>query len=433
MFTLPHQKSFAAIQKIFFMDCDAAKRYISKLCETIEETDVKYQSFLPEANREKRLLYEVEELFRKFPYEKPPLFGIPVGVKDIFHVDGFLTRAGSALPPEVLKDQEAKVVTQLKNLGALILGKTVTTEFAYAEAGPTRNPINIDHTPGGSSSGSAAAVRLGFTPLALGTQTIGSITRPASFCGVFGFKPSYGRIAADGVIPFSPTADHIGFFTNNIDDTITTAALLCNDWKQINNENNYKPVLGLVGGAYLKQAEPEIVQAMLDWLDELSDKGFIIKQFDLFKDIEKINVIHRDLIAAELAMVHEHWFAEYEELYRPNTRKMILQGKNTTIGRLHEARLSCKQWRNQVMKIQAENGIDVWLSPAATSYAPKGLSYTGNPIMNLPWTHCGLPTITFPIKYNTNGLPLGIQIAGSFYNDELLLLHTVNIIKAFEK
>lgn len=432
MFVLPHQKSFAAIQKIFNMGCDAAKRYISKLCETIEETDVRYQSFLPETDREKRLLFEVEELFRKFSDEKPPLFGIPVGVKDIFHVDGFLTRAGSALPPKVLKGAEAKVVTQLKNLGVIVIGKTVTTEFAYAEAGPTRNPINIDYTPGGSSSGSAAAVRLGFTPLALGTQTIGSITRPASFCGVYGFKPSYGRINAEGVIPFSPSADHIGFFTNTIDDVITTASLLCYDWKKTSPQNVRKPILGLVGGAYLQQADAEVVQSFFDWLDELADKGFEIKQLDLFSEIESINVIHRDLIAAELAMVHEHWYNEYEELYRPNTKKMIMQGKNTTIGRLHEAKLSCLHWRNKVMQMQTENNIDLWLSPAATSFAPKGLSYTGNPIMNLPWTHTGLPTITFPIKYNAVGLPLGVQIAGSFLQDEMMLEQVSLIIKEFE-
>ncbi len=142
---------------------------------------------------------------------RPPLFGIPIGIKDIFHVNGFSTHAGSRLPPKQLMGEEAKCVSDLKKAGALILGKTVTTEFAYFEPGPTMNPHNPNHTPGGSSSGSAAAVAAGLCPLALGSQTIGSIIRPASFCGVVGYKPSYDRISRDGVIPVSPSLDHIGF------------------------------------------------------------------------------------------------------------------------------------------------------------------------------------------------------------------------------
>ena len=176
-------------------------------------------------------------------------------MKDIFHVKGFLTRAGSGLPVDLLTGPEAESVTQLKQAGALILGKTVTTEFAYFAPGPTRNPRNPAHTPGGSSSGSAAAVGAGLCPLALGTQTIGSILRPASFCGVVGFKPSFGRISSAGVIPFAVSLDHIGFFTQDVAGATLAAAVLCKNWGDEEARTrgdgeakellNYRPVLGV--------------------------------------------------------------------------------------------------------------------------------------------------------------------------------------------
>jgi len=154
-----------------------------------------------------------------------------VGIKDIFHVDGFVTRAGTRVPPERFAGPEAASVALLREAGALIAGKTVTTEFAYFEPGPTRNPHNPAHTPGGSSSGSAAAVAAGLCQLALGTQTIGSVIRPAAFCGVVGFKPSFGRIPTSGLVYFSRTIDHVGLFTQDLDGMELAASVLCRDWQ----------------------------------------------------------------------------------------------------------------------------------------------------------------------------------------------------------
>lgn len=168
--------------------------YIEEICGRIDALDRQIQALPPEPNRRARLVGEVAALKASFPDpgNRLPLYGVPVGVKDIFRVDGFLTRAGSRLPPELFAGPQTACVSTLRAAGALILGKTVTTEFAYREPGPTRNPHNLDHTPGGSSSGSAVAVAAGFCPLALGTQTIGSVIRPAAYCGIVGFKPSYG-------------------------------------------------------------------------------------------------------------------------------------------------------------------------------------------------------------------------------------------------
>src|SRR5258706_7512203 len=174
--------------------------YIDDICNRIDAADAHIHALSPDPERRVRLIAGAKSLEARFPdpASRPPLYGIPLGIKDIFHVDGFLTRAGSRLPSELFSGSEADCVRALRSAGALILGKTVSTEFAYFEPGPTRNPHNLQHTPGGSSSGSAAAVAAGFFSFWLGTQTIGSTIRPAAFCGIVGFKPTYKRISTKG-------------------------------------------------------------------------------------------------------------------------------------------------------------------------------------------------------------------------------------------
>ena len=191
---------------------------IDRLQQRFERVNSAIDAFLPEAIRFERLRRDAAALEARFPDPagRPPLYGALLGVKDIFHVDGFSTRAGTRVPPEHFAGDEAAVVTQLKRAGALIVGKTVTTEFAYFEPGPTRNPQNPAHSPGGSSSGSAAAIAAGLAHISLGTQTVGSVIRPAAYCGIVGFKPSYDRVPTAGLVTFSPSADHVGFFTVDI-------------------------------------------------------------------------------------------------------------------------------------------------------------------------------------------------------------------------
>ncbi|MEE9278250.1 MAG: amidase family protein, partial [Dehalococcoidia bacterium] len=188
---------------------------IEEVCARMGAVEPQVRAVLPERGRRERLLREAEALARRYPDPggRPVLFGALVGVKDIFAVEGFEMRAGSALPPELFAGDEAESVRRLRAAGALVLGKTVNTEFAFSDPGATANPHNPAHTPGGSSSGSAAAVAAGIAALALGSQTVGSVIRPASFCGVVGVKPSYGRIPYDGVLYFSESMDHVGFFT----------------------------------------------------------------------------------------------------------------------------------------------------------------------------------------------------------------------------
>ena len=251
------------------------------------------------------------------PASRPPLYGVPVGVKDIFHVDGLPTRAGADVPPGALVGPQAAVVTALREAGALVLGKTVTTEFAYFEPGPTRNPHDLGRTPGGSSSGSAAAVAAGMCPLALGSQTIGSVIRPAAFCGVVGFKPSYGRIPLDGVIPLATAVDHVGLFTRDLPGMRVAAAACLDDWEQEDSVAGAetdagvgtradatradRPVLGIPDDEYVAQASEAGQDAFAEHVAALESAGFDVRRVDLFDDVEAVNERHERLVAAEAA------------------------------------------------------------------------------------------------------------------------------------
>lgn len=407
--------------------------YINAVCDRIDVPDHQLQALLPEPDRRARLLQEATALKRRFPDPaiRPPLYGVLVGVKDIFHVDGFITRAGSQLPPELFAGPEASCVTTLRAAGALILGKTVTTEFAYFEPGPTRNPHNLDHTPGGSSSGSAAAVAAGFCPLANGTQTIGSVIRPAAFCGIVGFKPSFGRISTAGLIPFSKSADHVGLFTQDVAGMRLAASLICSNWQDYPDgpPRGAIPVLGVPEGRYLNQASPEALDALEGQLALLEKNDYSVRRVTAFDDIASIAHRHRQMIAAEMAQVHAKWFSQYERLYRPHTAAIIREGHEVNADGLAEAHQGPGLLRAQLEALMAEARIDLWVSPAALGPAPEGIKSTGDPAMNLPWTHSGLPTITLPAGLASNGLPLGLQLVAPIMADERLMVWAEPIAK----
>ncbi|MDP6560722.1 MAG: amidase, partial [Candidatus Binatia bacterium] len=371
---------------------------IEAICHRIESLEHRIQALLPEPDRRLRLLREATDLMTRFPdpATRPPLYGITIGVKDIFHTDGFITRAGSNLPPELFAGSDAACVKTLRAAGGLVLGKTVTTEFAYREPGPTRNPHNQEHTPGGSSSGSAAAVAAGYCPLAFGTQTVGSVIRPAAFCGIIGFKPSYGRISTEGIIFFSPSVDHVGLFTQDIAGMKLAASLLCDKWRTQPEDlfPSSRPVLGVPEGPYLNQASPEGLAGFAKQLTGLEENGYQVRRLPALDSIELINLRHSMMTAAEMAHVHAEWFSRYESLYRPLTAALIRKGLGIGADKLSAGQQSRGELRAQLELVMNENGIDLWVSPAAAGPAPEGIGFTGDPAMNLPWTHAGLPTLT---------------------------------------
>jgi Asp-tRNA(Asn)/Glu-tRNA(Gln) amidotransferase A subunit family amidase len=412
--------------------------YFEQLEAIFEAREPEIHAYLPEEHRFARLREEYAVLEDRYPDQKarPPLFGLPVGVKDIFHADGFETHAGSRLPADRLSGQQAASVTQLKEAGALVLGKTETTEFAYFAPGPTRNPHNPDHTPGGSSSGSAAGVAAGLAPIAFGTQTVGSINRPAAFCGVVGFKPSYGRISAAGVIPLAPSLDHVGTFTADVGGTLTVAPLLLSDWKPESLDTRLGDLapgtitLGIPRGPYMEGASEEAIGHFESVRIRLETGGLRVIDVPAMPDHAEIEQRHYLILAAEAAAVHQEWFDEFGEIYNPKTAELIERGRGLSDEQLKLAIEGRGELREQLQTLMAEYRIHAWISPAATGPAPVGIESTGDPAMNLPWTHSGLPTIGLPSGWSANELPLGIQLTGAWYDDERLLAEAVAVERA---
>jgi Asp-tRNA(Asn)/Glu-tRNA(Gln) amidotransferase A subunit family amidase len=302
----------------------------------------------------------------------------------------------------------------------LFFGKTVTTEFAYFSPGPTRNPHNPERTPGGSSSGSAAAVAAGFCHIALGTQTIGSIIRPASFCGVVGFKPTYDRISREGVIPLSPSLDHVGFFVPEAESAINAARVLIRDWDEP-LEPLKKPRLGIPEGPYMQNVSQESVSHFENVYQLFEGAGYELQRIQVMPDFEEIRARHDGILAAEAAQVHADWFREYEQLYSDKFKELIRRGHSITQDQLQRALAARESFRADMRRTFLDDNIDVWITPSTVGPAPEGLESTGDPIMDLPWTQAGLPAINLPAGKNQDGLPLGLQAIGNWYKDESLL------------
>ncbi len=398
--------------------------FINRCADRIESREPDIRAIVPGTFDRKRVLKDAEVLLGRYPdpEQRPGLFGLPVGAKDIIRVDGFPTRCGSALPGDLFDGPEADCVQQLKQAGAIIPAKTVTTEFAYNEPGPTRNPYNLEHTPGGSSSGSAAGVASDFFPLALGSQTVGSVIRPAAFCGIVGFKPSFGRISIDGVIPYSITVDHVGVFCKDPSGIGTVMSVMIDDWEpQKETPSVRETVLGVPEGPYMDRLTPNGRSFFEKQVERLTRGGCRLKRVDAFPDFDVLQQDHRNLIAGEMARYHEPWFEAHRSLYRPRTREQIALGLTLGDTELEALRVKRLQFRDALDGQLRAEGIDCWVCPPATDHAPKGLESTGDAVMNLPWTSAGVPAVTLPAGLDDDGLPQGVQFVGRFMEDEKLV------------
>ena len=398
--------------------------HVQTVCDRIDAEDPLIQALLPEPARRQRLTHEAEELLARFPdpARRPPLYGLLVGVKDFFRVDGFPTKAGSKLPAALFEGAESKVVTLLKQNGALVAGKTVTTEFAYFQPGPTRNPRNPEHTPGGSSSGSAAGVAAGFFPLALGTQTIGSVIRPAAFCGIIGFKPSYDRIPTSEMLFFSKSVDHVGLFSQDVATMRLACSALCDSWEDSKGAPPQGlPALAVPDGPYLDEAEEAGRQHFEATLDRLAAEGFRIERIPFFPDYADLNRSHRRLTAVEVAQVHKEWYREYSDRYSVHMHEIMRTGATISDEERDDIRADQLRLRHAMEEALLSAGADLWVAPAATGPAPLGIHATGNPIMNLPWTNAGVPALSIPAGETEEGLPLAVQFCAPFGADERLL------------
>ncbi len=390
-------------------------------CARIAAADEDIRAFMPEQERSARLAAEARQLAQLWPAaaNRPPLFGLPVGIKDVFRVDGLPTTAGSALPPDLLAGPEAVAVRRLRAAGALIAGKTATAEFAMVAPGPTRNPRNREHTPGGSSSGSAAAVAAGLVPLALGTQTIASVIRPAAYCGVAGYRPARGRIPADGVIPFAPSLDVVGCFAADSAGLAVAAAVLCDDWQPPAGPDA-QPVLGIPAGAYLERASPAALAAFAGHAESLAAAGYRVREVTVLPDMDQAEQALVVITRYEAAQVHARWFERYGELYQPGTAAVIQHGLTIAASQYSEALAVAAGLARRLAGDAEGAGIDAWITPAATGPAPRGLASTGDPVMSIPWSLAGLAALTLPAGL-VGGLPVGVQVVAATGTDEALL------------
>jgi aspartyl-tRNA(Asn)/glutamyl-tRNA(Gln) amidotransferase subunit A len=344
-----------------------------------------------------------------------PLHGIPVGVKDIFDVFDWPTAAGSKLWASAVARQDSDVVRQLRQAGCVLLGKTVTTQYASFDPPVTRNPWKLDRTPGGSSSGSAAAVATGMCLGALGSQTGGSITRPASYCGVAGLKPTYGKVSLAGIVPLAHSMDHPG----PIARCVTDLALLFQGFVDARGNpdgTNYEravasrrtpPVLGRVRGLFEDQAEPA-VRAMMDDVDRrLRDAGAVVEETALPPAFAEVTARHRIVMAVESAQFHEARLRRHPDDYGPCIRQLLDEGLRCPATEYARTKAHQRELTDAVADLLA--GDLILLTPATTGPAPAA-DTTGNPAFNSPWSYVGLPTVSFPTGHLADGLPLAMQL-----------------------
>ena len=344
-----------------------------------------------------------------------PLHGVPVGIKDIFHVAGMTTTCGAAPAFHVAATEDAAAVARLRAAGAVILGKAHTTEFAYFEPGPTRNPWNVAHTPGGSSSGSAAAVAARMAPLALGTQTVGSVLRPAAYCGVVGFKGTHGLISTEGVVPLAWSLDHVGVFARAVADVALAAGVLAG--RPLAGAAPRPPRLALAP-ELVDRATPETAAAVRATAARLARAGATVEEVKLPGSFAGVHAAGRGVLEVEASAYHEDLYRAHAAAYRPRTRELIEGGlarPAVVYARAQRARLA---FREEVMPLLAAH--DALLSPTAPGPAPEGLA-TGDPWFCAPWSFAGVPACSLPSGMSAAGLPDAVQLVAAAERDAELL------------
>jgi Asp-tRNA(Asn)/Glu-tRNA(Gln) amidotransferase A subunit family amidase len=358
--------------------------------------------------------------------DRGPLHGIPIGIKDIIDVAGLPTACGSKRWADKIADSDADLVATLREAGAVIMGKTVTTPYAWIDPPITCNPWNLDRTPGGSSSGSAAAVACGMCLGAIGTQTGGSITRPASFCGVAGMKPSSVYTSKTGVFPLAPSLDHVGPIARTVEDLRLLFGGIIERWKDLKKDLKTctplesPPRLGRLRGFFEQRADAAVTAALDHAVDALAACGAEIVQLKEPIDFEEILIKHRTVMAAEAAHSHDDWLDQSPEDYPPRIQDLVYEGRELGAQRYLRAKDAMDQSEHSVWFSVDEAELLVVITPATVSVAPDR-STTGDPSFNSPWSFTGLPTVSFPIGVSTEGLPVAVQLVGRPFEDLELL------------
>jgi Asp-tRNA(Asn)/Glu-tRNA(Gln) amidotransferase A subunit family amidase len=346
-----------------------------------------------------------------------PLHGVPVAIKDIIDTADLGTEYGSPIFAGHVPRTDAQCVMRLKAAGAIVIGKTVTTEFAHVTPQATRNPRDPARTPGGSSSGSAAAVADGMVPVALGTQTGGSVIRPASYCGVFGFKSSNGRTDTSGVHELARTLDTVGWFARNALDLSLLGRVLLNlgrKWPLLPEQ----PRLVRAITPYDSAADAAALRARDEACAQLAEIGADVVSIELPQSFGALNALHRRIVSVEASRAFARYAAEHSDKLSPALASFIAEGKRNEAG-YEEARALATEARRILSLLMQD--IDALVVPAATCEAPEGVGSTGDATFSLFWSLLGPPCATIPAAAGETGLPIGVQFVGRFNHDEELL------------
>ena len=362
-----------------------------------------------------------------------PLAGVPYGAKDIFDTAGIRTAAGSKIWAERVPDADAAPIVLARNAGAVLLGKLHTTEFADGDPAPSYNPWNAEHTPAGSSTGSGVAVAARMVPWAFGSQTVGSVLRPAAYNGVVGFKPTFGRIPRLGVVPMATSFDHVGVLVRSVEDVALLLSVLAThdpddpysanvpagDYLTAVNGDLPAPRLGLVRGWFVNESDAETRLVMEETAQELANAGAVVEEVDPGVDFARAYAAHRIMQESEMAVWHTPLYVGNEELYGP---KITVYLQN---GFAHTARdyVAASDYRREVQQLAASamEQVDALIMPTASGPAPHDRTQTGDTRFQSPWSFTGFPSISVPIALASDGLPLGAQLAcGPFREAQLL-------------
>jgi Asp-tRNA(Asn)/Glu-tRNA(Gln) amidotransferase A subunit family amidase len=362
-----------------------------------------------------------------------PLHGVPVGIKDIFYTAGLKTEAGSKVLVGFVPDYDADAVARLKRAGAIILGKLATAEMAFADAPATRNPWNVDHTPGGSSSGSAAAIAARMCHAAIGSQTIGSVIRPASYCGVVGMKPTFGRISRYGMLPLAPSLDHVGIFARSVTDAALMLqamagadphdpagrAVAVGDYLSLASRPMTRPRIALMPTAFDDHADAPTRSAIAAAVARLAKAGAEIESVGEPPTFPLIATNANLIMGAEMVSVHRERFAEKKSLYGPKIREFLKHSLTIPAWEYVRALEVQRRWRDEIDRVLLH--FDAILTPATPAPAPAGLESTGDPSFNRPWSLSGHPVVSLPCTLDPSGLPISIQLTGAALEEGRLL------------
>ena len=335
-----------------------------------------------------------------------PLHGIPVGIKDIFDVQGMPTTAGAKAWAHTRPARDAVSVQMLRAKGAIILGKTHTTQFAFRDPAPTRNPWHTEHTPGGSSSGSAAAVAARMVPLALGSQTVGSVLRPAAYCGVVGYKGVHGAVSTDGVVPLAWSLDHVGVFGRSVADVRLVLEAYGVDAEI---PAGRAPRLALAQ-ELIARAEPDVAAGVQAAARAFAAAGASVDEVKLPASFAEIHAAGQTILEAEAAAYHEPFFAKHAAEYGEGIRGLVELGLTRPAAAYVRADRTRRRFGDDAARLLAS--YDALISPTAPALPPHGLAWTGDASLCAPWSSIGFPAISLPTGVAASGLPYAVQLVG---------------------